>query len=58
MTNRKKLVELMQQAASSGSGAPDADWVVRFMNLLHEEDPSSAQALKDAAVQRLKAREQ
>lgn len=48
----------MQQAANNGNGVPDAAWVVRFLKLLHEENPRFAQTLKDAAVQKLKAREQ
>ena len=56
--NRKRIVELMQQAANNGNGVPDAAWVVRFLNLLHEENPRFAQTLRDAAVQKLKAREQ
>ena len=56
--SRKRLVELMQQAANNGNGVPDADWVVRFLNLLHKENPRFAQTLKDGVVQKLKAREQ
>lgn len=55
--SRKRIVELMQQAANNGNGVPDANWVVRFLNLLHEENPRFAQTLKDAAVQKLKAKE-
>lgn len=56
--SRKRIVELMQQAANNGNGAPDAAWAVRFLNLLREENPRFAQTLKDGVVQKLKAREQ
>lgn len=56
--NRKRIVELMQQAANNGKGVPDAAWVVRFLNLLHKESPRFSQTLKDGVVQKLKARRQ
>jgi hypothetical protein len=56
--NRKRIVELMQQAANNGNGVPDAAWVVRFLNLLREENPIFTKTLKDGVVQKLKAREQ
>ena len=55
--SRRRIVELMQQAANNGNGVPDAAWVVRFLKLLREENPHFAQTLKDGVVQKLKERE-
>jgi hypothetical protein len=52
-TSRKKIVELIQ-AAMDEPYKFDASWLLRFMTLLHKEDPKLAAAIAEAALKRTK----